>query len=243
MTVRVFIGYDKDESATAYVLAHSIHRHASMMPEFVFLNRDVLRGIFTRERGPYDSTDFSISRFLVPYLCGYEGWAIFMDCDMVARDDIAKLWAWRDDRYAVRVVKHNHVPMEQTKFLGNTQTKYSKKNWSSVMLLNCAACKALTLDYVNTADGLDLHQFKWLESDELIGDLPKHWNHLVDIDAHDHKASLVHYTKGGPYFTEYRNCDYHQDWWSEHTFMNHIRPTAQGVVKPISAVSRAKEKD
>ena len=80
-------------------------------------------------------------------------------------------WALRDDRYAVMCVKHDHNPTEDVKFLGEKQTRYQKKNWSSVMLFNCAQCKALTPDYVNTASGLELHQFKWLTSDEEIGAL------------------------------------------------------------------------
>ena len=217
-----FIGFDKDESQAAYVLASSIQRRSSITPSITFLNRQALKGIYKRERSPLESTDFSLTRFLVPYLCHYEGFAVFTDCDMVVRDDPAKLWAWRDERYAVRVVKHSHIPTEDTKFLGQTQTKYAKKNWSSVMLFNNAKCKALTPEYVNTASGLELHQFKWLESDEQIGDLPSQWNHLVDYDKHDPEACLVHYTKGGPYFPEYRNCDYHTDWWTEQALMSHI---------------------
>lgn len=216
------IGYDKDESGAAYVLAHSIQRRSSIPVSFIFINRTSLKGIYKRERSPIESTDFSLTRFLVPYMCQYEGFAIFSDCDMVVRDDPAKLWAWRDEKYAVRCVKHTHIPKEDTKFLGQTQTKYEKKNWSSVMLFNNAKCKALTPEYVNNASGLELHQFKWLESEELIGDLPAQWNLLVDYDKHDPDACLVHYTKGGPYFPEYRNCDYHTDWWTEQALMSHI---------------------
>jgi hypothetical protein len=174
-----------------------------------------LHGVFTRERDPLQTTDFSFSRFLTPYLCDYEGWAIFMDCDMLMRDDVAKLWALRDERYAVQVVKHNHVPKETTKFLGAAQTKYAKKNWSSVMLLNNARCQALTLDFVNRASGLELHQFKWLESDDLIGELPHGWNHLVGYDPPGTDAPLLHYTTGGPYIDRWRNCDYAADWFAE----------------------------
>ena len=209
--IRWMIGYDKDEAITAYVLAHSLQTRSSMPISITFINRDNLKGIFTRERGELESTDFSISRFLVPYLCGFEGHAIFSDCDMVVRDDPAKLWAWRDERFAIQVVKHNHQPTETTKFLNHAQTKYDRKNWSSVMLFNNEKCNCLTPEYVNTASGLDLHRFKFL-ADEEIGDLPKHWNLLVDYDKHDKDACLVHYTKGGPWFKEYANCDYHQDW-------------------------------
>lgn len=219
MRPRVFIGYDKNEAGAAYVLAHSIHTRASILPEINFLNRDCLRGIFTRERGEYDSTDFSISRFLVPYLCDFQGYAVFMDSDMVCVDDIAKLWAWRDDK-AVRVVKHNHNPDEATKFLNQPQTKYGRKNWSSVVLFNNAKCKTLTPDYVNTAGGLDLHQFKWL--DEEPGDLPNHWNKLVGYDK-TKNPSLIHYTKGIPAFKDYANCDHHDEWWKAFTLMTYIK--------------------
>ena len=136
---------------------------------------------------------------------------------MLARDDIANLWALRDDRYAVQVVKHVHVPKEQTKFLGETQTKYEKKNWSSAMLFNNAKCRALTPEYVNTATGLELHQFKWLGDDALIGALPDRWNHLVDYDPTlpVDQLSLIHFTEGGPYFPEYRNCGYAALWFAE----------------------------
>lgn len=138
-----------------------------------------------------------------------------MDCDMLVLDDIANLFAQADDKYAVMCVKHNHVPKEEIKFLGATQTKYEKKNWSSVMLFNNARCKVLTPDYVNTATGLELHQFKWLESDDLIGELPYKWNHLVGYADPFPNASLVHFTIGGPYFHEYRACEYSDEWRQE----------------------------
>jgi len=214
--IKWFIGYDKNEAVTAYVLAHSLQTRSSMPISITFINLDNLKGIFTRERGELESTDFSISRFLVPYLCNYEGHAVFSDCDMVVLDDPAKLWAWRDEK-ALRVVKHNHQPSESTKFLNQPQTKYERKNWSSVMLFNNEKCKSLTLDYVNTASGLDLHRFKWLK-DEDIGEIPKQWNLLVDYDKH-FNASLIHYTNGGPWFKEYANCDFHQEWSREKSMM------------------------
>ena len=210
--IRVFIGYDPVEAVAFSVLAHSIHAHASQPVSITPVKLSELEGVYRRERNPLQSTEFSFSRFLTPYLCGYEGWAVFMDCDMLVRDDIAKLWALRDERYAVQVVKHRHVPKEETKFLGAVQTKYEKKNWSSVMLMNCARCTALTPEYVNAASGLELHQFKWLAGDHLIGDLPHAWNHLVGYDAPRPDASLVHYTIGGPYFEEYADCEYADEW-------------------------------
>lgn len=213
--IRVFIGYDAREAAAFSVMAHSIHRRATQPVSIAPLMLSQLAGVFTRERNPLQSTDFSFTRFLVPYLCDYQGWALFTDCDMIVRDDIAKLWALRDERYAVMVIKHDHQPSEDVKFLNATQTKYEKKNWSSVMLFNCTKCSALTPEYVNTASGLELHQFKWLGDDSLIGELPAEWNHLVGYDEPNPQAKLAHYTTGGPYFAEYRGCEFADEWFSE----------------------------
>ncbi len=223
--IKWFIGYDPVESGTWGVMAHSLHRHSSMPISLVPVSLKNVEGILTRERNPLQSNEFSFSRFLVPWMCNYEGWAVFTDCDMIVRDDPAKLWAIRDDKYAIQCVHHNHIPVEEKKYLGNTQTKYSRKNWSSVMLMNCSKLKMLTPEFVNSADGLDLHQFNFLDDSE-IGILPKAWNHLVGYDRFDINAKLVHYTTGGPYFKEYANCDYHQDWWKEKSMSESI---TQGV--------------
>jgi lipopolysaccharide biosynthesis glycosyltransferase len=217
--IRVFIGFDGREDVAFSVLAHSIHRNASQPVSIAPVMLSQLGGVYRRDVNPLQSTQFSFSRFLTPWLCGYEGWAVFMDCDMLVLDDIARLWALRDERYAVQVVKHVHVPKEDVKFLGAVQTKYEKKNWSSVMLMNCAKCTALTPEYVNTATGLQLHQFKWLDDDSLIGELPSRWNHLVGYDPPRKDASLVHYTIGGPYFEEYAQCEYAREWWHERELM------------------------
>ena len=215
--VRVFIGYDPREAIAFNVLAHSIQRRASRPVAIAPVMLSQLGALMWRERHPLQSTEFSFSRFLVPYLCGYEGWAMFMDCDMLMLDDVARLWDLRDDRYAVMCVHHNHVPEEETKFLGQPQTRFEKKNWSSVMLLNCARCRALTPDYVNSASGLELHRFHWLESEELIGEIPHRWNHLVDYDlaAPVDQISNLHYTTGGPYFEDYEDCGYADLWTAE----------------------------
>ena len=219
--IRIFIGYDPVEAGTLYPLIHSIHRHSSMPVSITPVSLKNLEGIMTRGRHELQSNDFAFSRWLVPWMCDYKGYAIFMDCDMIVRDDIAKLWAHRDEK-TVKVVHHNHVPKEDTKYLGNTQTRYDRKNWSSVMLFNNEKCRALSPELVNSADGLYLHQFKWVKSED-IGYLPKQWNHLVDYDEHDNNAKLIHYTEGGPYFEDYKNCDYHQDWHTEDTLSRFIR--------------------
>lgn len=219
---RIFIGFDKAETVASYVLAHSIQRQASGPVNITFLNRRILP-FFTRKRGELDSTDFSISRFLVPYLCGYEGWALFIDCDMIALADVYEIWAQRNDDYAVRVVKHPaYFPKEEIKFLGNQQTAYNKKNWSSVMFFNNRRCKDLTLKLVNSAPGLHLHRFEWLAGDHLIGSLPKEWNVLIGVQDIPEFPKLLHYTSGGPYFPEYRNCQCSDLWFEELRDMLHV---------------------
>lgn len=215
--IKIFIGFDHKEIIAYNVLQHSINARATLPISITPININHIKNIFTRERNNLQSTEFSFSRFLVPYLCNYEGWAIFMDCDMMVIDDIKNLWDLRDDKYAVMCVKHEHKPKEDIKFLNQVQTQYEKKNWSSVMLLNSSKCKSLTPDYVNNASGLDLHRFKWLESEELIGEIPPKWNHLVDYNDNQDisKISNLHWTEGGPYFKNYKNCGYSQDWLNE----------------------------
>jgi hypothetical protein len=220
--IRVFIGYDPREAVAFSVLAYSVQARASEPVAVVPVMLSQLGSLLTRERHPLQSTDFSFSRFLTPYLSGYSEWSVFMDCDMLMRDDIAKLWQLRDERYAVMVVKHDHVPKETVKFLGEPQSKYEKKNWSSVMLFNNAKCRKLTPDYVNAASGLELHQFKWLGNDDLIGALPQRWNHLVGYNAPRRDAALVHFTLGGPYFPKFRDCEYSKEWYAERDAMMRV---------------------
>lgn len=219
--IRIFIGYDPRETVAYHVFSHSILTRASQPVAIAPLMLTQLGAIHTRPRHALQSTDFSFTRFLVPYLSGYDGWSLFFDADMLMLDDIARLWALRDDRYAVQVVKHSHVPSESVKFLGATQTRYAKKNWSSAILFNNARCRSLTADYVNSASGLELHQFKWLRGDHEIGDLPHRWNHLVDYDpaAPVSELSNLHFTIGGPYFDAYADCSYASLWRAEREAM------------------------
>jgi hypothetical protein len=220
--IRIFIGYDGRETAAWHVLSHSIISRASQPVSIAPLALHQLGALMWRERNALQSTDFSFSRFLTPALSGFEGWSLFMDCDMLVLDDVANLWALRDDRYAVMCVKHDHRPAETVKFLGAPQTPYGKKNWSSVMLFNNAHCRALTPAFVNTASGLELHQFKWLDDEALIGELPATWNHLVGYSTPNSSPSNVHFTIGGPYFDEYADCDYAAEWRSERDAMLHV---------------------
>ena len=223
---RVFVGFDPNETVAFHVLNHSIQARASAPVAVIPIMLSQLKGVFNRERNPLQSTEFSFSRFLVPYMSDYEGWSVFMDCDMLVLDDICKLFDLKDDRYAVQVIKHDHRPQEDVKFLGAAQTKYEKKNWSSVILFNNAKCKALTPEYVNTATGLELHQFKWLESDDQIGSLPGGWNHLVGYDPllPVEQIQNLHYTEGGPYFEDYIDTDYADVWLKERDAMIYAKP-------------------
>lgn len=219
--IRVFIGYDKKEISAYHVLCQSILSRSSVPVSFTPLNRDNLKSIYHRDRGPLESTDFSMSRFLVPYLCDFKGTAIFLDCDMLCLGDIAELAKY--DKHAVSVVKHDYTPKEETKFLGAVQTKYVKKNWSSVMVFNNAKCLALGPRAVNVEPGLWLHQFKWLDESQ-IGEIPKQWNWLIDeYEGLPSDAKLLHYTLGGPYFDDYRNCTGAQLWIDEFVSLNYLK--------------------
>ena len=212
--INVFIGYDSKEKVAFSVLAYSILRNSTKPVTITPVYLPNIKDDFVRERNSLSSTEFSFSRFIVPHLMNYKGWAVFMDCDQLMLGDIAELWRLRDDKYAVQLCKHDYTPEEDKKFLGQVQTKYEKKNWSSFMLMNCKKCNELTPDYVNSATGLQLHQFKWLESDDLIGDLPLEWNWLVDEPGYNTKSKVnnIHFTKGGPWFKEYANCSYSETW-------------------------------
>ncbi len=219
----VFIGYDPKESVAFYTLAHSILRRSSTPVTIAPLMQSQLKGLYTRPRGPTESTEFSLTRFLVPHLAGYRGWSVFMDCDMLCRSDIAELAAQieRQPDKAVLVCKHDYVPKTERKFLDQVQTKYARKNWSSLMLFNNERCRALTPDYVNSASGLELHRFEWID-DALIGALPLEWNWLVGEYDRRPDAKIVHYTLGGPYFDATRDCDYAQEWFAEYESMRQV---------------------
>lgn len=212
--LNVFIGFDPREAVAFYTLAHSIVERSSIPVSITPLMRAQLGKLYWRERGPTESTEFSMTRFLVPALSEYRGWSLYMDCDMLCRADIAELAETIQDEKAVLVCKHEYVPKTERKFLGQVQTKYARKNWSSLMLFNNARCRALTPEYVNTATGLDLHRFAWI-SDAEIGELPLEWNWLVGEYARNPSAKIVHFTLGGPYFEEYRDCDYAEEWFAE----------------------------
>jgi lipopolysaccharide biosynthesis glycosyltransferase len=210
--IPIFIGYDSKVKIAYHVLTESILRKSSTPVTISPINLSNLKNIYTRKQDPLASTEFSFSRFLVPHLMNYNGWAIFMDSDMVMLSDITELWNLRNEDYAIQVCKHDYTPSSKNKFLGNNQTIYAKKNWSSLMLMDCSKCKTLTPEYVNTRSGLELHQFKWLD-ENLIGSIPLEWNWLVGEYPYKKEVHNIHFTEGGPYFKDYKNTEYADEWF------------------------------
>jgi len=219
--MKVFVGYDTREDIAYQVCKHSI---VSKQPEADVrpLKQQELRdaGWYTRPVDKLASTEFTFTRFLVPELANFEGWALFMDCDMILTTDIKELFDQADDKYAVMCVKHDYKVKEGTKMDGQKQTVYPRKNWSSVMLFNCGhpSNRALTQELVNNPEinGAYLHRFSWLNDGE-IGELDHTWNYLVGVYNDLDKPKLIHYTEGGPWFEqeEYRFCKFHREWKNE----------------------------
>ena len=197
----IYIGYDSREPAAFAVLVDTLIRNSTIPLQITPLALNLLPpGIYIK-RGPSDSTEFSRSRFLVPYLSNYQGWSVFMDCDMVCQTDMAELMfeMVRQRDKALLVCQHDYTPKSDTKFLGEKQVAYPRKNWSSFMVFNNQKCKALTPDYVQNATGQQLHRFEWLD-DAQIGSLPLEWNWLVGEYEDNYYAKVFHYTNGGPWF-------------------------------------------
>mgnify|MGYP001565116742 CR=1 FL=1 len=164
------------------------------------------------------STSFAISRFLTPVLAKAAfrtGWALFMDSDVLARDDIDDLFAECDSTKAVMCVQHNHVVPEGIKMDNQLQTLYRRKNWSSVAAYNLGhpSNRKLTVNLINTVPGRDLHAFSWLEDDE-IGALDASWNYLVGFTKlhESNQPKLVHHTEGGPWLPNYQDVEFAAEW-------------------------------
>ena len=219
-SMRVYIGWDSREPVAFSVLAHSIWSRTNLPVSITPLKLSGLGTIYRRERGSTESTEFSLTRFLVPYLSDYEGVSLFLDCDMLCQCDIAELWAYAliHPEKAVHVCQHDYTPKSSVKFLNQQQTAYPRKNWSSLMLFNNALCKSLTPEYVNTATGLELHRFMWTQ-DHLIGNLPLGFNWLIGEYPKNENAQIYHWTLGGPWFSEYRNSDHSKLWHHEQSRM------------------------
>lgn len=222
--MKVFIGFDPREQKAYQVAEASIRKHSSMLLDVQPLVLEHLRwkGIYTRPTEMRDgrlydvisqaamSTEFALTRFAVPTLANYAGPALYIDCDVLFKGDVAELLTLLDEKYAVMVVPHAHYPTVGTKMDGQIQTSYPRKNWSSLMLFNCGHLKhAGQVDRLNRWPGLWLHQFKWL-ADEDIGFLPHAWNVLEGED----EVKMFHMTRGTPEMPGYEAIKYAQEWRS-----------------------------
>jgi hypothetical protein len=236
MKQSIFIGFDSRHAAAHAVCRFSVERRLTRpVPVRGVVLADLrAAGMYTRPTEVRDgqlwdvisdapmSTEFAISRFLVPWLAGC-GVAVFMDCDMVARVNLVKLFNQFDPRYAVMCVKHHHAPVEEIKMDGQVQTVYPRKNWSSVMMFNCdhPANQALTVKLINEVPGRDLHGFCWLP-DDLIGELHPRWNYLVGHTTlhekrSDENPAIIHWTDGYPLLKGYENAEYADEFHAELT--------------------------
>lgn len=213
--IRIIIGFDQREAVAYHTFCQSVLEKASVPVAFTPLALNTLDTY--KETHTDGSNTFIYSRFLTPFLCNFQGWAIFADGDMICRDDIAKLWALRDDSKALLCVKHDYKTKEHNKYLGNKNQDYPRKNWSSVVLWNCShpKHKMLTPQFVMQQSGAFLHRFTWLDDHE-IGELPKEWNWLTTEYEDNYDAKLLHYTLGTPCFEDYWNADMADEWHSTH---------------------------
>jgi lipopolysaccharide biosynthesis glycosyltransferase len=212
--IPVFIGYDPREAIAFHVCANSIIRHSSQPVQIIPVALNLFKEY--TETHTDGSNHFIYTRFLVPYMMEWKGHAIFIDGDMIVRDDIAKLWDMRDYSKDVQVVKHDYKTRMPIKYLGSKNEDYPRKNWSSVILWNCNSYpnRKLTPEYVMKATGAELHRFTWC-TDDRIGELPPEWNWLPDEYGENPDAKLLHYTLGTPCFHEFADTPQGSEWHRE----------------------------
>lgn len=216
--ISIFIGYDPREAVAFHVCANSIIRRATQPVSIIPLSLNLFKDY--NETHTDGSNQFIYSRFLVPHLMNYKEWAIYIDGDMVVRDDIVNLWNLRDHSKDVMVVKHDYKTKQTEKYLGAKNEDYPRKNWSSVILWNCGNFpnRQLTPQFVQQSTGAELHRFTWLQ-DERIGELPIEWNWLPDEFGENDNAKLLHYTLGAPSFHEFAATPMANEWHKEKILM------------------------
>jgi Glycosyl transferase family 8 len=215
--IPIFIGYDPREAIAFHVCSNSIIRNSSQPVQIVPVALNLFKDY--TETHTDGSNHFIYTRFLVPHLMNYQGWAIFIDGDMILRDDITNLWNLRDDSKAVMVVKHDYKTKMSEKYLGSKNEDYPRKNWSSVILWNCGhpSNQSVTPEFVQNATGAAVHRFTWLPDSE-IGELPKEWNWLPDEYGENADAKLLHYTLGTPCFKEFADTPMANEWHRERIY-------------------------
>lgn len=217
--LKIFIGHDSREDIAWQVARHSLLRHARGDVQVYPLKQSTLReiGLYTRPTDLSAATEFSLTRFLTPYLAAHDGWSIFCDCDFLFTDDICGVLERADRAKAVHVVQHDYVPSNATKMDGKAQTTYPRKNWSSFILFNGShrSVKSLTPTVVNAQSPAYLHRFQWVE-DADIGALPLTWNFLEgEYPQPADTPKAIHYTNGGPWFDDWQDVDYADLWKME----------------------------
>lgn len=212
--VPVFVGYDPREAIAYHTCVNSIIRNSSAPVAIVPVALNLFKDY--TETHTDGSNQFIYSRFLVPYLMDYKGWAIFIDGDMIVRGDIIELWELRNSLMDVMVVKHDYKTRMPVKYLDSPNENYPRKNWSSVILWNCNSFpnRQLTPKFVQQSLGSTLHRFSWLDSNR-IGTLPPEWNWLPDEYGPNESAKLLHYTLGTPCFHEFADTPMSEVWHRE----------------------------
>ena len=218
--LNIYVGYDSKEDIAYRVCKHSILKRSSANVKIrsLKLYELIANKLYNRTIDPLASTEFTYSRFLVPTLNNFKGWAVFCDCDFLFFENVEKILNNIDESKAVYCVQHDYTPKEKHKMDGQKQTIYPRKNWSSFILFNCShsSNKRLSVDLVNSETGSFLHQFKWLKDSE-IGSLDERWNWLEGwTSKHNNKKPFaVHYTRGGPWFEEWQDVEFANEWIEE----------------------------
>jgi lipopolysaccharide biosynthesis glycosyltransferase len=219
--MKIFIGYDSREHIAAEVCRFSILRKNPNL-DVTFLKTDSIPE-YTRPRELQQSTDFTYTRFLVPYLSNFKGYSLFVDCDFLFLDDPEELLKYITTDHAIAVCKHpSYVPRTAMKMDGIKQTNINRKNWASLILYNNEHSfnRILTPDYINTIKpGRLLHQLFWLR-DELISSIPLDWNCLDDY-YYLEQPKAIHYTDGGPWFPNYQKTCYSSLWKAVYDLYKH----------------------
>ena len=210
-TINLVVGFDQREAVAYHTFCQSVLEKASLPVRFLPLAENTL--VDYKETHTDGSNRFIYSRFLTPYLMGFQGWAIFADGDMVCQTDLKALWDLRDASKALQVVQHNYQTKAHTKYLGNKNENYPRKNWSSLILWNCAhpSHQVLTPAFIQAQKGSFLHRFSWLQDGD-IGPLPPEWNWLAIEYPDNPSAALVHFTLGTPCFKDYADSPMSPIW-------------------------------
>jgi hypothetical protein len=224
--IRLYAGFDPREEVGYHAFCSSVIEHATVPVSISPLGPKTVSRLYSE--GQRDGTNaFIYLRFLIPYLEDFQGMAIFCDgADMVMDADIAELAALYDPFKAVQVVKHEYRTKHPRKYVGTQMEAdngdWPKKNWSSVMLINCGhyAWRSMTPEVVGTVPGYHLHRFEFIQ-ERFVGELPKEWNCLVDEGQDATGAKLLHWTAGIPGFKHYRGAPMAHKWFAANARANH----------------------